>query len=127
MPTTSPSEHRPTEDDSDGLQLTDSAVAKIHALVEESETPALGLRVGVRGGGCSGFSYFMEVALEGTVKESDLVFEKDGARVFVDPRSMRFLRGTVLDWKTTLMGSSFEFRNPNVKNTCGCGASFEPA
>ncbi|RMG21103.1 MAG: iron-sulfur cluster assembly accessory protein [Deltaproteobacteria bacterium] len=110
-----------------GLTLTEEAAAKIRSLVEESGAPALGLRVGVRGGGCNGFSYFMEVALEGTVKESDLVFERDGAKVFVDPRSLRLLAGTELHWKTSLMGASFEFRNPNVKSACGCGASFEPA
>jgi len=106
------------------FSFTSEAAEKIRALVADSEDPALGLRVGVRGGGCSGYSYFMEVALDGSVKDRDQIFEREGAKVFVDPRSMRFLGGTELHWETSLMGSAFRFQNPNAKKSCGCGASF---
>jgi iron-sulfur cluster assembly protein len=76
----------------------------------------------VKGGGCSGLSYFIDWAAEPS--RFDQVIEKDGARVFVDPKSAVFLQGTVVDWQQTLMQTGFVFRNPNVKSACGCGESF---
>ena len=104
------------------LELTDSAVRQIHALSQQHATPGGGLRLGVRGGGCSGYSYVVD--WEAAPGERDQVFERDGARVFVDPKSARFLAGTTLDYQRTLMQSGFVFKNPNVKSACGCGESF---
>jgi iron-sulfur cluster assembly accessory protein len=104
------------------LELTDSAARQIQTLSREKATPLGGLRLGVRGGGCSGFSYVIE--WEATPGEKDEVIEKDGARVFVDPKSAPLLAGTVVDYKKSLMQSRFELRNPNAKSSCGCGDSF---
>ncbi|MDF1565547.1 MAG: iron-sulfur cluster assembly accessory protein [Deltaproteobacteria bacterium] len=107
------------------FDLTPEAAKKILELVESWERPALGLRVGVRGGGCSGFSYFMEVCEESAFDaEKDERFEHHGATVVVDRRSLKVIDGTELHWKSSLMGAAFEFRNPQAKQTCGCGSSF---
>mgnify|MGYP003477132986 FL=1 len=76
----------------------------------------------MKGGGCSGLSYFIDWA-EGPSRH-DQVIEREGARVFVDPKSAVFLQGTTVDWQQTLMQTGFVFRNPNVKSACGCGESF---
>jgi iron-sulfur cluster assembly protein len=104
------------------IEISDKAATRIRALLEEKKTPAGGLRLGVKGGGCSGLSYFLDWAAEPS--KFDQVVERDGARVFVDPKSAVFLQGTVIDWQQTLMQSGFVFRNPNVKTACGCGESF---
>lgn len=107
------------------FSFTEDAAAKIQSLIAMSDEPMVGLRVGVRGGGCSGYSYFMELAKDGSVRAGkDLVVEAHGAKVIVDNRSLKFLAGTELDWETSLMGSSFQFHNPNAKRSCGCGSSF---
>jgi iron-sulfur cluster assembly protein len=80
------------------------------------------LRLGVRGGGCSGFAYVIEFADEKGPR--DQVFEYDGVRVVVDPKSLLFLNGTTLDYETKLMGHGFKFVNPNEAAGCGCGSSF---
>jgi iron-sulfur cluster assembly accessory protein len=84
--------------------------------------PGGGLRVAVDGGGCSGFQYRFEI--ETAKAEDDLVFERDGAKVFVDTVSMPFLEGSVLNFVDDLMGQSFRVNNPQVKSSCGCGTSF---
>ncbi len=104
------------------IELSDKAAARIRALAQEKGTPAGGLRLGVKGGGCSGLSYFLDWAAEPS--RFDQVIERDGARLFVDPKSAVFLQGTVVDWQQTLLQSGFVFRNPNVKSACGCGESF---
>ncbi len=81
-----------------------------------------GLRVAVDGGGCSGFQY--SFALADAVEQDDLVFESNGAKVFVDPTSITFMEGAVLDFVDDLMGQSFRVKNPLVKAACGCGTSF---
>ncbi len=105
-----------------GIEISEKAAVRIKALSEQKGAPAGGLRLGVKGGGCSGLSYFIDWAAEPA--KLDLVIERDGARVFVDPKSAVFLQGTVVDWQQTLMQSGFVFRNPNVKSACGCGESF---
>jgi len=104
------------------LELTDSAVRQIKALSQQHANPEGGLRLGVRGGGCSGFTYVIEWTA--APAEQDQVIDRDGARVFVDPRSGPLLEGTVVDFKKSLLQSRFELRNPNAKSSCGCGDSF---
>jgi iron-sulfur cluster assembly protein len=104
------------------IEISEKAAARIRALSSEKGTPRGGLRLGVKGGGCSGLSYFIDWASEPA--RLDQVIERDGARVFVDPKSAVFLQGTTIDWQQTLMQTGFVFRNPNVKSACGCGESF---
>ncbi len=104
-----------------GIILSDSAVAKIRALVPDAEASQRGLRVKVVGGGCSGLSYKMDLDQK---RDGDRVFERDGARIIVDRKSYLYLNGTELDYSDDLMHAGFNLRNPNVKRTCGCGASF---
>jgi iron-sulfur cluster assembly protein len=105
-----------------GIEISELAARKIRQMTEERGQPGGGLRLGVKGGGCSGLSYFVGWA-DGPAR-LDQVFEREGARVFVDPKSAVFLQGTVVDWQQTLMQTGFVFRNPNVKSSCGCGESF---
>lgn len=104
-----------------GITLSDAAVAKIRTLVTDDETDERGLRVKVIGGGCSGLSYKMDLDEE---RKGDRVFERDGARIIVDRKSYLYLNGTELDYADDLMQSGFNLQNPNVKRSCGCGASF---
>ena len=102
------------------ITLTDRAAEKIQKLLAAANE-GNGLRVQVVEGGCSGFEYKMVID-ERTAE--DRVFEKNGARIFLDPKSVLHLNGTELDYKDSLMQSGFVFNNPNVKGTCGCGTSF---
>jgi iron-sulfur cluster assembly protein len=106
------------------IQITDNASRQIVKLVGKQGLPATaGLRVGVKAGGCSGLSYSFE--WHAGPKANDEVLEgADGARVFVDRKSLKFLDGTVLDYDTSLLSKGFFFNNPNAKSTCGCGVSF---
>ncbi|KFE67236.1 Iron binding protein IscA for iron-sulfur cluster assembly [Hyalangium minutum] len=105
-----------------GIILSDGAVKRLRVLLEQRQTPEAGLRLAVKGGGCSGLQYAMEWAEK--PRERDKVFERDGVRVFVDPKSYLYLMGTELVFEETLMGSGFKLQNPNVKGACGCGESF---
>lgn len=105
-----------------GIALTDGAVVRLKRLLEERQTPDAGLRIAVKGGGCSGLAYHMEWAEK--AKERDKTFERDGVRVFVDPKSYLYLMGTELVFEETLLASGFKLQNPNVKGSCGCGDSF---
>jgi len=104
-----------------GITLSDAAVAKIRTLLPGDDTGERGLRVKVIGGGCSGLSYKMDLDQK---RDGDRVFERDGARIIVDRKSYLYLNGTELDYADDLMQSGFNLQNPNVKRTCGCGASF---
>jgi iron-sulfur cluster assembly protein len=105
------------------VQLTDRAVARIRLLIGREQMPeTAGLRLAVQGGGCSGLSY--AVRFEGQPTARDHVFEFDGVKVFVDPKSLLYLAGTVLDYKEDLMQQGFVFQNPKAGKGCGCGASF---
>jgi len=107
------------------VTLTPAAIQRVKHLIEKKGDPNLGLRIGVRGGGCSGLSYLL--ALEAAPRENDLTFEMDGLRVFVDPKSARFLQGTTLDYSLkNILEGGFLFHNPNASRTCGCGTSFQP-
>lgn len=103
------------------IALSASAAARIKAVVA-GEPPGAGLRVAVEGGGCSGFQYDINVSQASNA--DDLVIERDGARVFIDPVSLPFLLGSEIDWAEELIGASFKVRNPNAKSSCGCGVSF---
>jgi iron-sulfur cluster assembly protein len=105
-----------------GIVIADSAVRRLKELLEQRQTPEAGLRLAVKGGGCSGLQYSMEWAEKS--RERDKIFEKDGVRVFVDPKSYLYLIGTELVFEQTLMASGFKLNNPNVKAACGCGESF---
>lgn len=102
------------------ITITDCAAEKIRALLAGANA-GHGLRVKVVEGGCSGFEYKMDIDSPGA---EDQVFEKNGARIMLDARSILHLNGTELDYKSGLMQSGFVFNNPNVKATCGCGTSF---
>jgi iron-sulfur cluster assembly accessory protein len=106
------------------IEITESASRVIRKQLEKNEKLDGGLRIAVKAGGCSGFSYTF--AWDSGARETDLVFEgANGARVFVDPRSLKLLDGTVLDFdENNLMATSFTLRNPHAKSTCGCGESF---
>ena len=104
-----------------GITLSDAAVAKISALVPSDDAAERGLRIKVIGGGCSGLSYKMDLDQK---RDGDRLFEREGARVIVDRKSYLYLNGTELDYSEDLMNSGFNLRNPNVKRSCGCGASF---
>jgi iron-sulfur cluster assembly protein len=106
------------------FSLTEKAAAKIVEAIQArpESTGRTGLRVGIRGGGCSGLSYVFEFCDE--PREKDSLFELAGAKVYVDPKSLLFLKGTRLDWQETLMGRGFKLENPAVKQACGCGTSF---
>jgi iron-sulfur cluster assembly protein len=105
-----------------GIGLTDSAVTRLQRLLAERQTPEAGLRIAVKGGGCSGLAYHMEWADK--ARERDKTFERDGVRVFIDPKSYLYLMGTELIFEETLLASGFKLQNPNVKAACGCGDSF---
>ena len=103
--------------------LTDAAVAKIHELVTAENDESLALRMAVRPGGCSGFSY--EMFFDSDRTDSDIVEEfGDGVKVVVDNQSVEMLRGSTLDYKDGLMGAGFAINTPNVTRSCGCGNSF---
>lgn len=104
------------------VKLTALAAEKVKELLAERQRENDGLRLGVRGGGCSGNSYFMEFAEQ--AEEGDHTFESFGVRLFVDPRSLVLLGGTEIDYVTGLMGSGFKFNNPHVRHSCACGESF---
>lgn len=106
----------------DTLSLTELAAQQVKELLAKRGTPEHGLRVGVRGGGCSGNSYFMEYCE--APGEQDVVFDTHGVKLVVDRRSLMLLGGTEIDFVSGLMGSGFKFNNPNVRHSCACGESF---
>ncbi len=107
---------------SNPITLSEAAVSRLKDLMTKSAQPILGLRIGVKNGGCSGMTYALELATEEKAGEEAL--EDKGIKVFIDPMAMMFLVGTELDYQQNRMGTSFVFRNPNEKGRCGCGESF---
>ena len=107
-----------------GLQVTERAVKRIRiAMAKEGVSPEEGgLRLGVMGGGCSGLSY--SIKFDSRPRERDRIYEFDGVRIFVDPKSFLYLHGMTLDYEETLMRQGFNFINPNSSRSCGCGSSF---
>jgi iron-sulfur cluster assembly protein len=103
------------------IEVTSKAVEKIREAFAKQGVSG-GLRLGVLGGGCSGLSY--QFKFDAQPRPNDHVFDYGDVKVFVDPKSMLFLKGMTLDWEDTLMQSGFVFENPNAKKACGCGTSF---
>ena len=104
------------------VTLTPQAVAKVREIMTTQDPVPAGLRLGVVGGGCSGFQYSM--SFENQAGMMDKVLNFDGLKVFVDSTSLMYLNGCVVDYLETLEASGFKFENPNTKSTCGCGSSF---
>ncbi len=104
------------------VTLTAKAIEMVKAAIEQEGLKDHGIRVGVVGGGCSGFQYSMD--FENSQRDGDVVLEQDGLRLFVDPMSSMYLVGVTVDYVQGLQGAGFKFHNPNARNTCGCGSSF---
>jgi iron-sulfur cluster assembly accessory protein len=104
------------------LTLTEKAIQQVKALLARGNREGQGLRVSVADGGCSGFSYKLDFAKE--QDPGDLVLELDNLKVYVDAKSVPQLKGTTIDYVTSLYGGGFKFSNPNASGTCGCGTSF---
>jgi len=114
-----------TETAAGPVHLTPAAVAQVKRLRAKKGDDALKLRVGVKGGGCSGLSYVL--ALEEAPRATDAVYDVDGVTVLVDPKSAQFISGMTLDYSTAnLLGGGWKYLNPNVQKSCGCGTSFTP-
>ncbi len=107
----------------DEIQLTENAANTVRDLLVQKNVPDYGLRIFVSGGGCSGMQYGM--ALDAEPGENDHVFNNDGVQIFVDPISMMYLSGSIVDYEDNLMGGGFRIDNPNAVSSCGCGHSFK--
>ncbi|WP_185982702.1 Fe-S cluster assembly scaffold SufA [Aureimonas mangrovi] len=105
------------------LTMTDAAASRVNAIVAGKGGDALGIRVGVKKGGCAGMEYTIDLATNSKPGEDQV--ERDGARVFVAPEAVLFLLGTEMDYEETVLRSGFTFRNPNQTSACGCGESVE--
>ena len=103
------------------MGLTEAAASRVREIMDRADTPAVGLRVGVRNGGCAGMSYTMELAQK--VEPLDEIVEDKGVKVLIDPKAVLFLLGAQMDFKADRLGSSFTFSNPNETSSCGCGES----
>lgn len=106
------------------IELTENAAREVNTIIEQQELDSekVRLRVGVKGGGCSGFSYLLDLTEQ--ERETDEVSELNGIKVVCDPKSYLYLNGTKIDFKDEIMGRGFVFNNPNATATCGCGSSF---
>jgi len=113
-----------TDTEAPGVILTEGAAREVARIIEEQELEAdsVRLRVGVKGGGCSGFSYILDLTEK--QKDSDEMWEQHGVKVVCDPKSLLYLNGTTVDFRDEVMGRGFVFNNPNATSSCGCGSSF---
>ena len=105
------------------IKLTDNAVKRIKEIMSKADNSTIGVRVGVKSGGCAGMSYMMEYAKE--AKKNEEVIEDKGVKVFIDSNAIMYLLGTEMDYKTDKFSSQFVFKNPNETERCGCGESFK--
>ena len=105
------------------IKLSDNAANRIKEIMSKAENTAIGVRVGVKSGGCAGMSYMMEYAKE--AKKNEEVIEDKGVKVFIDANSVMYLLGTEMDYKKDKFSSQFVFKNPNETERCGCGESFK--
>jgi iron-sulfur cluster assembly protein len=108
------------------IEITDKGAEKVHEFLasQQADVNVAGLRVGVRGGGCSGFQY--QLAFD-EQRESDIVFQSHGLKLLVDGESLQFVSGSTIDYEESLQGAGFKVNNPNVVAACGCGSSFRVA
>ncbi|QPJ65522.1 MAG: iron-sulfur cluster insertion protein ErpA [Candidatus Nitrohelix vancouverensis] len=106
------------------VSITPRACDEVKRLVAAENNPAIGLRLGVKGGGCSGLSYDLKFTAK---EEKDTIVEQEGFKIFMDPKSLIYLKGMQLDFQDGLQGKGFVFVNPNATSTCGCGESFSIA
>ena len=106
------------------IHLTETAAREIKTIIDQQELDQqkIRLRVGVKGGGCSGFSYLLDLTEQ--QRDTDEEFEENGVKIVCDPKSYLYLNGTSIDFKDEIMGRGFVFNNPNASTTCGCGSSF---
>ena len=105
------------------IKLSDSAAARIKEIMSNADEKTIGVRVGVKSGGCAGMSYSMEYAKD--KKANDEIIEDKGVKVFIDPAAIIYLLGTEMDYKKEEFSSQFVFKNPNETERCGCGESFK--
>ncbi len=105
------------------ITLSDNAANRIKDIMSKDENKSLGVRVGVKSGGCAGMSYIMEYAKE--INPTDEIIEDKGVKVFIDPSAIMYLLGTEMDYKKEQFSSTFVFKNPNETERCGCGESFK--
>jgi len=105
------------------IKLSDNAANRIKKILSSADNKAVGVRVGVKSGGCAGMSYIMEYAKE--IKTNEEVVEDKGVKVFIDPKAVMYLLGTEMDYKEEKFSSQFVFKNPNETERCGCGESFK--
>ena len=105
------------------IKLSYNAASRIKKIMSNAENSAIGVRVGVKSGGCAGMSYIMEYAKE--AKKNEEVIEDKGVKVFIDSNAIMYLLGTEMDYKTDKFSSQFVFKNPNETERCGCGESFK--
>ena len=105
------------------ITLSDKAASRIKEIISQDSNKSLGVRVGVKSGGCAGMSYIMEYAKE--INPNDEVIEDKGVKVFIDPSAIMYLLGTEMDYKKEDFSSTFVFKNPNETERCGCGESFK--
>ena len=104
------------------IKLSDNAAERIKEIMSKAEDKTIGVRVGVKSGGCAGMSYIMEYAKD--IKPNEEIIEDKGVKVLIDPKAIMYLLGTEMDYKVEEFSSSFVFNNPNASTTCGCGSSF---
>ena len=105
------------------IKLSDNAAERIKEIMSKANKSAIGVRVGVKSGGCAGLSYIMEYAKE--IKPNEEMVEEKGVKVFIDPKAIIYLLGTEMDYKQEKFSSQFVFKNPNETERCGCGESFK--
>ena len=105
------------------IKLTDTAANRIKEIISNADSKTIGVRVGVKSGGCAGMSYVMEYATD--KKKNDEVIDEKGVKVFIDPAAIIYLLGTEMDYKKNKFSSEFVFKNPNETERCGCGESFK--
>ena len=105
------------------IKISDNAVSKIKEIMSQANNTTIGVRVGVKSGGCAGLSYIMEYATD--VKPNEEIIEEKGVKVLIDPKAVMYLLGTEMDYKKEKFSSQFIFKNPNETERCGCGESFK--
>ena len=105
------------------IKISDNAVLRIKEIMAQAKASTIGVRVGVKSGGCAGMTYIMEYASD--IKSNEEVIEEKGVKILIDPKAIMYLLGTEMDYKKEELSSTFVFKNPNETERCGCGESFK--